>query len=193
MPSLPVHFAAVVALLCVGLLAQEDYTFAIDGKMVTPEIVSLRGTPTAPQLGDLAWIGAWLVRLDRPGHYEYFDEHESQGRLRLRLGGTERVVAMDPERLVAADTKARAQLRGVRIDRCSDTITTALGSLAPDVPVVVTPDALDEERHSLPKLQPGLQHLALVPLAGLDLSPLAAMTALRSLTLAPIGKGSLRP
>jgi hypothetical protein len=80
-------------------------------------------------------------------------------------------------------TRRRAELRGVRIDRCSDTITAALGSLAADVPVVVTPDALDEERHSLPKLQPGSQHLALVPLAGLDLSLLATMTALQSLTL----------
>ncbi|HEX6812335.1 MAG TPA: hypothetical protein VF384_11975 [Planctomycetota bacterium] len=178
--------------------AQGGYTFALDGKplelgfamlSVRGGVVSLRGTPDAPASGDLLWVGAktaCLVRLEEPGPYEFFDETEEHGRLRLRRGDREQIAVLDSVHLVAAEEATRRDLLGVVVTHWDDAVAAAVTALDPTVPLVVTDGTAIGEQRPLPALPPAIHHLALCyeTREGFgDLTAAAKLTNLRTLYL----------
>lgn len=178
--------------------AQEEYVFTLDGAPLTPEIVTVTGSPGTPAEGDLALVHGILLYLGPPGAYDFRSTPREDGRLlRVSSGGRTEVVGAhtsatvgDQGRIVhdplaKLDPASLSSLRGVRIGAWTEGTTARLATL--DLArCVVQLDYGEGRPRALPVLPLGIRHLKLgadrTP-AFEDLSGLDRQTELRVLVV----------
>jgi hypothetical protein len=149
------------------------YTFKLDGRAITPTIVSLHGTPDRPHPGDLVEVDGYWLTLGTETTQEFRTTPRETGLLLAVLPGgrTEAVgarvgrtfkgderVTIDPLKELSPDELAR--LRGVTLGDWPDGIGDRLRHLDPArACVTISGDTARGKEGALPPLPAGLRYL----------------------------------
>jgi hypothetical protein len=173
-----------------------DYVFTVNGKPVTPHVISLHGHPKNPQPGDVICLYPFWLTLGEERTCRFVSTSREDGRLLLESAdGKKRVVAVaatwtyaDDKRVVvnplAKLSNAEIQgLWGVSLDCWPEGVSEKLKEVDPAKTCLALSDSVVEDRDSgkLPALPSGLQYLVISERSNMGIKDYESLRGLSSL------------
>ncbi len=193
-------------------LADESYTFTVDGEPYDPWVISLDGEPEQPRPGDLISIDRVFLTLGERRECHFVTTPEEDGRLLLRnADGSQRVIAAtvnyeygdleDDYALVIYNPLAKLSaeeirgLWGVRLNQWPQGIEGKLQHIDPlRTCVTVNHNTAQGEQAKFPPVPTSIRYLFVDENMNRgieDYSPLARLSALRFLRLDTVGRAAV--
>jgi HEAT repeat protein len=176
-------FLGMLAVACQTALGEmpppsdgSSYTFTLNGKPFTPQVISMRGDPAHPQPGDLIRADYYLLMTLGPERVcRFVTTPEDDGQLLLRLdSGKDRVVGVRLRCLYEKDKKVVINplaklsdadvkgLWGIHVDHWPDGVSARLRHIDPArtcITITGAPERPKDGGGKLPSLPEGIQYL----------------------------------